>query len=209
MSLKRISFALFILLAICIGIYPMIYGLVDMSSKGLLATKPEELLASQSWRISFYLHIGLGGLSLLVGWPQFVKKWREERMALHRLLGKIYILAVLISGLTGLFIAQYASGGIIPILGFTMLALLWLWTTGKAYLAIRKTNVAAHQRWMIRSFALTFAAVTLRIWLPLLTMYFEGDFFAAYRIVAWLCWVPNIFVAEWIIKRMKKKLELA
>ena len=55
---------------------------------------------------------------------------------------------------------------------------------------------------MLRSYALVFAAVTLRIELPLLTMAF-GDFTPAYQVVAWLCWVPNALWAEWYIRRGK------
>jgi hypothetical protein len=57
---------------------------------------------------------------------------------------------------------------------------------------------------MIRNYALTFAAVTLRIYLPLMTPFlFHGDFLAAYRTISWLCWVPNLAIAEWIIKSAK------
>ena len=48
---------------------------------------------------------------------------------------------------------------------------------------------------MVRNFALTFAAVTLRLWLP--GMVVGGvPMEIAYPIVAWLCWVPNLIVAE-------------
>jgi len=55
---------------------------------------------------------------------------------------------------------------------------------------------------MIYSYAACFAAVTLRIWLPLL-MITLGDYLFAYRIVAWLCWVPNIIAAYFIVKTLK------
>jgi len=49
---------------------------------------------------------------------------------------------------------------------------------------------------------LTFAAVTLRIWLPLFQYGFGMDFVTAYVIIAWLCWVPNIIWAQWKVKRL-------
>jgi hypothetical protein len=55
---------------------------------------------------------------------------------------------------------------------------------------------------MIRSYALTFAAVTLRIWLPL-GQVLHFDFVEAYRVIAWLCWVPNLLAAEWILNNLK------
>jgi hypothetical protein len=54
---------------------------------------------------------------------------------------------------------------------------------------------------MLRSYALIFAAVTLRIWLPLLIMAYGGQFLPAYRWVAWISWVPNALFAEWTIRR--------
>jgi hypothetical protein len=71
-----------------------------------------------------------------------------------------------------------------------------------AYVTVKKKQIALHQKWMIYSYAACFAAVTLRIWLPLLIGYFE-DFIKAYTIVAWLSWVPNLVVAYWINRRIQ------
>jgi hypothetical protein len=57
---------------------------------------------------------------------------------------------------------------------------------------------------MIYSYAACLAAVTLRIYLPLLTFLFQ-DFNKAYSLVAWLCWIPNIIVAHYIIKKNQKQ----
>jgi hypothetical protein len=55
---------------------------------------------------------------------------------------------------------------------------------------------------MIYSYAACLAAVTLRLWLPVLSMTFQ-HFVTAYTIVAWLCWVPNIIVASIIASRIE------
>ncbi len=55
---------------------------------------------------------------------------------------------------------------------------------------------------MIRNFALTGAAVTLRLWLPALQAA-SGSFMDAYRTVVWLCWVPNAIAAEIILRGRK------
>ncbi|MFV3517468.1 DUF2306 domain-containing protein, partial [Mycobacterium tuberculosis] len=60
-------------------------------------------------------------------------------------------------------------------------------------------RIASHRRWMVRSFALTLAAVTLRIYLPLSDVLGIG-FAASYPVVAWLCWVPNMAVVEWYLR---------
>ena len=57
---------------------------------------------------------------------------------------------------------------------------------------------------MIRSFALTFAAVTLRIWLGI-SQASGMDFDVAYPVIAWVAWVPNLLVAEWWIRRGRRR----
>jgi len=85
-------------------------------------------------------------------------------------------------------------------IGFISLGVIWLFTTSRAYIAIKNKDLSLHQGMMIYSYAACFAAVTLRIWLPVLTMVF-GEFLLAYKIVAWLCWVPNIIFAQIWVKR--------
>ena len=202
MPLKRVPYILLAIGSIGIGVYPILYFFVNRNF-GLLGSKSDVLLADWVWNGMFYTHIGMGGLALLVGWIQFNKKIQRTRMELHRNFGKMYMVAVLISGISGLYIAYHATGGLSSQLGFIGLGLTWLYTTFRGYTSIRKKDVETHQKMMIYSYAACFAAVTLRIWLPLLSKSF-GAFLPAYRIVAWLCWIPNIIVAYFIIQNITK-----
>lgn len=199
---KKAAWALFIFLAVAVGLYPLVYLLFDMKG-GLLGTKPAGLLENRAWQVFFYTHIAMGGVALLTGWSQFMPRFRARHLDLHRTLGKIYVGAVLLGGLAGLYIAFYATGGLVSAMGFGSLAGLWVGTTWKAYDLIRKRAPIQHKHWMIRSYALCFAAVTLRLWLPLFTAGFRMPFMEAYPIIAWLCWVPNLLVAEMIIRRKR------
>ncbi|WP_420604301.1 DUF2306 domain-containing protein [Flagellimonas sp.] len=196
---NKIAWFVFALLAIMVGLYPLMYVFAAENS-GLLQGKTAELLASHIWNIGFYGHIYFGGLALLIGWSQFSKKIRAKNLTLHRNLGKIYVFAVLISGICGVYIGFFATGGIVPAAGFISLGVIWLYTTLRAYKAIRSKDLQLHQGMMIYSYAACFAAVTLRIWLPLLTIAF-GEFLVAYKIVAWLSWVPNMIFAYFWVKR--------
>ncbi|WP_420320156.1 DUF2306 domain-containing protein [Flagellimonas sp.] len=197
---NKIAWFVFALLAIMVGLYPLMYVFAAEHS-GLLQSKTPELLASQIWNFAFYGHIGFGGIALLTGWSQFSKKIRAKNLGLHRNLGKIYVLAVLISGVCSIYIGFFATGGIVSAVGFISLGVIWLYTTLMAYKAIRSKDLQLHQGMMIYSYAACFAAVTLRIWLPLLTIAF-GEFLVAYKMVAWLCWVPNmIFAYFWVKKK--------
>ena len=204
MNIKKPTWILFVVMAIAIGMYPLTYLIVDMKSNGLLGSKSQELLSTAIYNVGFYTHIFLGALALLIGWSQFSKKWRLKNIKLHRTIGKIYVVAALLSGLAGLYIAFYATGGIETKLGFGILAVLWLTTTTVAFISIKNKKIIAHQKWMIRSYALCFAAVTLRLWMPILPAVFNLKFIESYSIISWLCWVPNLIFAEILIRRMAK-----
>lgn len=198
--MKKSTWWSFAVLCIVVGLYPLIYFMID-EKFGLLSTKPESLLTDIFWRIGFNVHIIFGGLALLVGWSQFSSNWRSKRPDLHRLVGKIYVFSVMLSALSGIFIGMNATGGFVAKAGFISLGLIWFSTTGLALFEIKKGHILQHQKLMIFSYAACFAAVTLRLWLPLLIMAHKGDFEAAYRIVSWLCWVPNLLVAWWLTRR--------
>ncbi len=87
-------------------------------------------------------------------------------------------------------------------LGFGSLGILWLGFTAAAFVKVRQGDRAAHRRWMIRSYALTLAAVALRLYLPASFMA-QIPFEKAYPAIAWLCWVPNIIVAELFVLRRR------
>jgi uncharacterized membrane protein len=188
-------------LAVFVGTYPFKYFFGDRNF-GLLQFKTEAVLTSPFWNIGFYSHIIPGGIALLIGWIQFNKRIRTKRLTWHRAIGKVYVCAALLSSLAGIYIACYATGGIIASSGFICLGLFWFYSTYKGYSLIREKNIDAHQEMMIYSYAACLAAVTLRIYLPILSFVFH-DFIKAYLLVAWISWLPNLAVAFYIIKQRK------
>jgi uncharacterized membrane protein len=119
----------------------------------------------------------------------------------HRIIGRVYLGAALLLGLAGLALSVHAAGGPVARAGFFTLALITLGTVAAGYRNIRAGAVRAHREWMLRSYACIFGAVTLRLWLPLLIVAHGGEFLPAYRWVAWLAWVPNLAITEWVIRR--------
>lgn len=198
--MRLLGWILFALLCVSIGVYPLLY-LLGSGKIALLESKSDALLSNAGWRVGFYAHIVAGGIALMIGWTQFVKSWRTRYPHVHRSLGKLYIIAVCISGLAAVCIAPFATSGWIAALGFGSLGLIWLYTTLQAYLSVRRRDFVRHERLMIYSYAACFAAVTLRVWLPLLIVVFQLKFNTAYPIVAWLSWVPNLLVANWIVRQ--------
>ncbi|GMU01360.1 hypothetical protein KH5H1_54800 [Corallococcus caeni] len=203
---SKACWVLFAALCLAVGLYPSSYFLAA-SNFGLRALKSSELLTDPVWNAAFYTHIGLGGLALAVGWTQFVARLRLTRPGAHRLLGKVYIGAVLLSGLSGVYVGFFATGGAISASGFVSLGIVWLYTTVSAYRLIKNRRLEEHRLMMTYSYAACFAAVTLRLWMPVL-IHALGDFISAYRIVAWLCWLPNLGVAYLISRRQLQAREL-
>ena len=203
---KKIAYYLLAILCTSIGLYPVIYFMIDRKF-GLLSYKSEGLLTDVLWNTMFYTHIILGGIVLLIGWIQFNKKFRIKNLKMHKNIGKIYVIGCLLSAISGFYIALHATGGISAKLGFSGMAIFWFFSTLFAFISIKKGNIVKHQKLMIYSYAVCFSAVTLRIWLPILSTNL-GGFLPAYRIVAWLSWIPNIIIASLIIKYQFKNQQL-
>jgi uncharacterized membrane protein len=184
--------------AVLVGLYPSVYLFIDRTF-GLLSSKSGDLLNDIAWNIAFYVHISFAGVALLLGWTQFNPKRRQKNPALHRNLGKIYVVSALVGSVAGICIGFFATGGIVAASGFISLGLIWFATTLIAYLDIRNRKVESHKKMMVFSYAACFAGVTLRIWLPILESSI-GDFTIAYRVTAWMCWVPNLIVAYLITR---------
>lgn len=198
---NKISKTLLAILAVLIGLYPLFYFFQE--NFGLLGNKNSAVIASALWNTAFYTHITTGGLALLFGWIQFNQRIRIATPSIHRNLGKLYLLLALCSSVSAAYMALHAEGGVIAATGFLCLAIVWFTSTMMGYTSIVKRRIIQHQRFMIYSYAACFAAVTLRIWLPLLIAIY-GDFIKAYILVAWLCWLPNIFVAYMLTRNMNK-----
>jgi uncharacterized membrane protein len=145
---------------------------------------------------AIYAHIFASTVAMVLGPFQFLAGLRQRFARIHRWMGRAYLgVGVLVGGLAGLYMAAFAFGGIVSKLGFAGLASLWLYTGFRAYRAIRRGEAGEHRKWMVRNFSLTLAAVTLRILLPI-SQVAGLPFELAYPAIAWLCWVPNLLVAE-------------
>jgi uncharacterized membrane protein len=196
--MRKTGYGLMAFLSLAIAAYAVLsYGLRPIESV------IDPLLAAnfQAHKTALYAHIFGAAVALSLGVFQFSTRLRGRRPQLHRWMGRVYLgVGVLIGGSAGLIMATHAFGGLPARLGFGALAVVWLYTGARAYIAIRGGDTAAHRCWMVRNFSLTFAAVTLRLYLPMAGV--AGvPFEVAYPIIAWVAWVPNLIVAEWWFNR--------
>jgi len=190
---KTLSWYLMTFLAVGIGLYALGNVAVPAIRQGFVVNMIAEASATGT-----LLHFLMGGVVIIVGAFQFNASFRSKYLHIHRILGRVYVVGCIVGGFAGLYLSFYSTGGIVSHWGFGMLAVCWIITTFMAYRHIRAGNVRIHQDWMIRSYSLTLAAVTLRIYLPI-SQISGYEFEEAYRAIAWMCWVPNLIVAEWFV----------
>lgn len=187
--LGNLGLTLVLLTSALIGVYAFLF-------QAGVAGSPEFHARFETRYVFASMHVLGSGVALLLGGMQFLTRLRTRVPALHRRLGQLYLLMILVGGIGGLGLAPVAQGGLVARVGFASLALLWLVSAGRAWFAIRAGDVVLHRHWMLRNFAMTFAAVTLRLHLGLLQL--AGfSFDEAYPLVAWLAWVPNLLLVEW------------
>jgi len=147
-----------------------------------------------------FAHLIGSPLALLLAPFQLWAGLRSRRPRVHRWLGRLYVLSIALGGVGALVLVPTFTGSAFAAAGFTGLALAWLMTTGLGIWHARVGNFTAHQSWMLRSVALTFAAVTLRLMMgPLAAAGWSVN--DTYLITAWGCWVPNLIVMEWWLRR--------
>lgn len=168
---------------------------------GLEGAFPDMLGHITDRNLAFVLHISASPVALALGLFQFLPRLRARHPRVHRWTGRTYALAVLTGGLAGLALAFGSPDRPVAAFGFGALAIVWLGVTAQAVRLAMAGRIAEHRRWMIRSYALTFAAVTLRAALPLFFVIGGMDYPETSNYVAWLCWVPNLLVAELYLRR--------
>jgi uncharacterized membrane protein len=176
-----------------LAILVAMYALMALAAPGFGPPFMAERRAEMPWAVVAHL---AGSLWALATGPwQLNRRLRERALGRHRWLGRSYVLGVIVGGVGALALAPRAQTGTVAQVGFALLGLFWLAFTVLAFLRIRAGDQAAHRRWMLRSYALTLAAVTLRIYLPL-ALGMGVSFEAAYPVIAWVSWVPNLVVVE-------------
>lgn len=214
----RAAFAWFTLSAAAIAVFtPLPYLTESLST---LAEAPTGAIAANyadrptAIQVAFYAHVIGGGLALALSPPQFIARLRHRVPRAHRAIGRLAVGSMVVGGVAGAVLSTTNLAGPVGTAGFGLLGVLWVAFAVTAVVAIRRGDVAAHRRWMVRAFALTYAAVTLRLWLGLLIGVHVAAgvpqseaFDRSYLFVPFLCWVPNLLVAELYLRRRSQSRE--
>lgn len=187
------AFGLLSLAAVAVGLWSLRYAL-----PGMPGAAPLDNLDTD--RLAFLAHAVSASIALLLGPLQFVGALRRHRPEVHRAVGWMSVAAISVAWAASVPMAMHAQTGPLASAGFLAAGTVWIVTAALGVVRAREHDFAAHRRWMVRCFALTAAAVTLRVQLGL-----SGaaglPFELAYPVIAWSSWVPNLVVAEWLLRR--------
>jgi uncharacterized membrane protein len=171
-----------------------------------LQIKQTEVNTVSPYLFIFYVHVCTAIFTLLAGFTQFNTRILKHQPRFHRTVGKLYVLVVLFfAAPSGFFIGLFANGGFYSKASFVILSILWFYFTLKGFLSIKKREIAAHKAFMLRSYALAFSAITLRLWKVILVYLFHPAPMDLYQIIAWLGWIPNLLLIEYFIFKQKSK----
>ena len=152
------------------------------------------------YRLAFYLHIFTSSFVLLIGAIQFSGFIMRRLKMLHKWAGRFYVFILLfVSAPSGLVMGYYANGGISVQVSFFLLTPLWMIFTGLAWYYARKRQVLRHGDFMVRSYALTLSAITLRLYSIIFSKYIHIGSIETYIAISWLSWIPNLIIAEILI----------
>lgn len=156
---------------------------------------------------SLLVHITAGMVALLLGPFQFIGAIRKNYPKTHRLMGKIYLISILIAASASLIMSVskiiIAEKAVIFGSGLFMLAAIWLLSSGMAYWSVRSKNYVQHKEWMVRSYVVTCAFTTFRLSTKILSQKFGVDPNVAADLMAWASWSIPLIVAEIFLQGSK------
>jgi uncharacterized membrane protein len=157
----------------------------------------QEIANQTHYQLAFFSHVYTSIFVLIIGITQFSTFIRNQFPSVHRNLGKLYIaLVLLVASPTGLVMAYYANGGVFPQISFSLQAIFWFIFTYKGYQYAKSQDWNKHQKFMLRSYALTLSAISLRLFKWIIVSTFGLPPMDTYQIVAWLGWLFNLMVVE-------------
>ncbi len=154
------------------------------------------------------LHFATGGIILVLGSIQLIDKVRERFPALHRWIGRVYILSSLLAAIGGLvfIFLKGTIGGTVMNIGFGLYGVLMFVAAVETLRHALARQMEKHRAWALRLYALAIGSWLYRMdygfWLMLTdglghTRQFSGAFD---MVMVFFFYLPNLLVAEAFIR---------
>lgn len=154
------------------------------------------------YKIAFFTHVYTSIFVLILAIFQLQNWIRIRFSTFHKYAGWLYVLLILLfSAPSGLIMGYYANGGLYAQISFVLLSILWFYFTLKGYQYAKQKTWILHQNYMFRSIALTFSAISLRLFKWIIASFLHLPPMDIYVIIAWLGWGVNLIIVEVIIYR--------
>lgn len=166
---------------------------------------PDDNLRLAAVPVALFLHSLAGVLFGVLGPLQFVRALRRRFGTLHRLTGRVFVLAgagLALSGLAMLLQVQSIATGLLDaargVFGLALVAVLVLGVS-----AARAHDMLRHRTWMIRAYAIGMGQGTVALVLfPIYLITGEPPMGLATDIVVVVMWLLNIALGEWVVRRL-------
>lgn len=162
--------------------------------------------ANRWWLIG---HLSGGIIAILIGPFQFIPKFRNRYLKTHRLLGKIYLLSIIVGSSCAFYMSIMVSPRVNMAWSIALffLGLPWIISALMAYRMVRLKRIPQHREWMIRSYVITFGFAIFRI------LNDEWDYMTQIMptfpergpTIVWLAWAVPLFITEVLLQWNKKK----
>lgn len=172
-----------------------------------LKLTPEALGKYYDFKWILIAHITAGGGALVLGIIQFWKKLRTYSWKLHRLIGFLYLLAVVVSSFCAVVLAFTTSYDVTLAYAFSaqIWVSIWISATALAYFFATKKNFELHQEWMIRSYIVTMSFVISGLILKTTYVQNLGSFEDISPSLFWLGWAVPLYIYEIIRSSIQSK----
>lgn len=193
-------------------IFLVLIGTAAVTRRTLVLLWPQQFSGGQSnpaatldagfarHRALTLVHVLLGALFLGLATLQFIPSIRNKHLQLHRWAGRFLVALGLVIGTSALIMSYRMNiGGPNETAATTLFAIVFLICLIRAFVFIRRKEVARHREWMIRAYAVALGVATTR---PIVGMFFAfrrltpHEFFG---IAFWLGFTTTWMAAElWI-----------
>lgn len=198
--LKGLALGIVLLVGIAFVLKYVFHYYLHYSEAGFTAAGTSNYWRMRAWLL---LHITSGMVALLTGPRQFSQRLRKRYLQVHRISGRVYVIAVVCGSAAALRLAIGTTFGKAWGFGLAALALAWFTCTAMAYYAIRQRQIPIHREWMVRSYVVTFAFVTFRVfndYPPMMTWLPDAD---RANVLIWACWALPLLATEVILQLVR------
>lgn len=172
-----------------------------------LALTPEALGKYFEVRWILIAHITAGGGALTMGLIQFWPKLRKYSWKLHRIIGLLYLAAILLSSFSAVILAFTTAYAVNWAYAFSLQiwVSVWISSTAIAYYAALKKKFQLHQEWMIRSYLVTLAFILSGLAIKVPAIQSLGSFADISPSFFWMGWSVPLYIYQVILSSRARK----